>query len=381
MLIEYGAIQRLLVIVASYFTSWQFFVFVSLGVYVSSNSTMQDVMDRNGVNGWWWAIFHSISAFNNAGFALFSDSLAQFSQDPFVLFALMFLILAGNTGFPIMLRFIVWISHRFTHKSVNSFKFLLKMPRRCFTHLFSAEETRVLILVLLGTTLFEMFLVLFVDWQMDCLHGFSTPGKVLVAFFQSISTRTAGFQVIDLGVLGPGVNMVSIGMMYLSSYPLAIAIRKTNRKRKLDGNDELWNSIRGQARKLLFKDFTWIYLAMVFVCFVEEDAISNDPDFAVFKVIFEIVSAYGTVGLSLGYPNKPYSFSGVLQPASKWCLVCVMLLGRHRGLPDNIDRAVQIPIMPQGPSSTASLPWDIEDAMKIDGSSMFHSTQDELDFF
>jgi Trk-type K+ transport system membrane component len=57
-----------------------------------------------------------------------------------------------------------------------------------------------------------------------------------------------------------------------------------------------------------------------------------DPNITVFKIIFEIISAFGAVGLTLGYPNIASSFATVLTPASKTILVITMLMGRHRGL-------------------------------------------------
>jgi Trk-type K+ transport system membrane component len=64
---------------------------------------------------------------------------------------------------------------------------------------------------------------------------------------------------------------------------------------------------------------------------------------SVFNVVFEVVSAYGCVGISIGFPNEAYSFSGGLYPGSKLVLCAVMLRGRHRGLPVALDRAVQLP--------------------------------------
>ncbi len=64
---------------------------------------------------------------------------------------------------------------------------------------------------------------------------------------------------------------------------------------------------------------------------------------SVFNVMFEVVSAYGCVGISIGLPNQSYSFSGGLYPGSKLVLCAVMLRGRHRGLPVALDRAVRLP--------------------------------------
>lgn len=105
--------------------------------------------------------------------------------------------------------------------------------------------------------------------------------------------------------------------------------------------------------KLLLRDLSWIFAVLFAICVAESSRISNDPNFNIFKILFEIASAYGTVGLSLGYPGAVVSFSGywteyvhlfeLTSSFSKVALCVIMLLGRHRGLPDNVDRAVTFP--------------------------------------
>ena len=82
------------------------------------------------------------------------------------------------------------------------------------------------------------------------------------------------------------------------------------------------------------------------MCIIERGQLSNTNNatwFTIFNVIFELVSAYGTVGLSLGVPYDNYSFSGSFKVLSKLVVIVVMLRGRHRGLPVAIDRAVMLP--------------------------------------
>ena len=67
------------------------------------------------------------------------------------------------------------------------------------------------------------------------------------------------------------------------------------------------------------------------------------PGFSLYAIIFEVVSAFGTVGLSFGVPYDLYAFSGAWRTLSKIILMAVMLRGRHRGLPMAIDRAVLLP--------------------------------------
>ncbi|CAF4974905.1 unnamed protein product [Rotaria sp. Silwood1] len=78
---------------------------------------------------------------------------------------------------------------------------------------------------------------------------------------------------------------------------------------------------------------TWLFFFIFLICAIENGRMSPiDPNITVFKVVFEIISAFGTVGLTLGYPNVASSFSTILSPASKTILIITMLMGRHRGL-------------------------------------------------
>ncbi|KAK7441784.1 hypothetical protein VKT23_009195 [Stygiomarasmius scandens] len=65
--------------------------------------------------------------------------------------------------------------------------------------------------------------------------------------------------------------------------------------------------------------------------------------FDMFHIIFELVSAFGTIGLSLGIPTDNFSFSGALRPLSKLVVILIMVRGRHRGLPVRVDRAIMLP--------------------------------------
>jgi len=109
----------------------------------------------------------------------------------------------------------------------------------------------------------------------------------------------------------------------------------------------VWGSyITGHLKRQLSFDIWWLALAVFFICVLERGKLL-DPErasyFTVFSIIFEVVSAYGTVGLSLGVPNQNTSFSGAMGTASKLVLCSVMLRGRHRGLPAAIDRSVLLP--------------------------------------
>lgn len=85
-------------------------------------------------------------------------------------------------------------------------------------------------------------------------------------------------------------------------------------------------------------------LAVVIITTIESGQFRRDPvHYSVFNIMFEVVSAYGCVGVSVGLPDADCSFSGGWHVASKVILCAVMLRGRHRGLPEAIDRAILLP--------------------------------------
>lgn len=102
--------------------------------------------------------------------------------------------------------------------------------------------------------------------------------------------------------------------------------------------------VRQQVHGQLAHDIWWLVLAVFIITAIESSHFNTDPVvFSVFNIIFEVVSAYGTVGISVGVPTAAYSFSGAWHTASKIVLCAVMIRGRHRGLPVALDHAVRLP--------------------------------------
>ena len=77
---------------------------------------------------------------------------------------------------------------------------------------------------------------------------------------------------------------------------------------------------------------TWLFILIFLICAIEQERITRDPNVTVFKVVFELVSAFGGVGLTLGYPGVSSSFATILSPISRVIVGITMLIGRHRGL-------------------------------------------------
>ncbi len=185
------------------------------------------------------------------------------------------------------------------------------------------------------------------------------PGfqKFINGLFQAAATRTAGFAVVNLSLLHPAIQVSYLVMMYISVLPIAISMRRTNvyEEKSLgiygemsadsDGDASEPSYIGAHLRKQLSFDLWYVFLGLFLIAIIEGDRIENTNDYAftLFSVLFEIISAYGTVGLSLGYPTINTSFSGEFKTLSKLVIIAMQIRGRHRGLPYELDRAVLLP--------------------------------------
>ena len=180
--------------------------------------------------------------------------------------------------------------------------------------------------------------------------------RVLNGLFQAASTRTAGFASVNLAMLHPGIQVSYLIMMYISVFPIAISVRRTNvyeekslgiygSSKEETEDDKEPSYVGAHLRRQLSFDLWYIFLGLFIIAIAEGDRLSNTNEYAftLFSVLFEIVSAYGTVGLSLGYPGIDASFSAEFSVVSKLVVIAMQIRGRHRGLPYELDRAVLLP--------------------------------------
>ena len=141
---------------------------------------------------------------------------------------LFILIVIGNTGFPILLRFIIWVMFK-TARPLSLYKeslgFLLDHPRRCFTLLFPSVPTWWLFFILVVLNGFDLVIFCILDLHDDT---FDMGYRVLNGLFQAFCTRTVGFSVMDLSQLHAATQVSYLIMMYISVLPIAISVRRTN---------------------------------------------------------------------------------------------------------------------------------------------------------
>ncbi|KAF2673791.1 hypothetical protein BT63DRAFT_369026 [Microthyrium microscopicum] len=362
--IEYRSLKTLAAVLLFYNIGLSILGIIILLPWMVRSTKYSEIVRGIGQSPVWWGIFTPTSMFTDLGFTLTPDSMISFQTAWLPMLLGSFLIIIGNTGFPIMLRFVIWVASKcvpFGSGVWEELRFLMDHPRRCFTLLFPRKATWWLFSVLILLNVIDLVFFVILDLHDDAVTSLPDGYKFLDGLFQAASTRTAGFACVNLADLHPGIQVSYLIMMYISVFPIAISVRQTNvyeekslgiwAKPTQHDEDERDDEpitrsyIGNHLRRQLSFDLWYVFLGLFFICVIEGDRIENnsEPSFSIFSVLFEIVSAYGTVGLSLGYPNTNASFSAQFKPLSKLIIIAMMIRGRHRGLPYALDRAILLP--------------------------------------
>eukprot|EP01105_Mastigella_eilhardi_P010233 TRINITY_DN2395_c2_g1_i2.p2 TRINITY_DN2395_c2_g1~~TRINITY_DN2395_c2_g1_i2.p2 ORF type:complete len:312 (+),score=83.26 TRINITY_DN2395_c2_g1_i2:1386-2321(+) len=272
--------------------------------------------------------------------------MMQFEASPEVLLATAFFNTIGFMGFPLIMRWVISLLHtvkgRLLRRDASSLWYIINNPRHCTTFIFPRKQTGLLFRFLLLVTVIEWVFILGFNWRGYLAElPVSNFAKVVITLFQAVCTRTTGFNALDLSQYNPGVLVLTCMLMYISSYPMTVVMRSTNVIQPVFVR--VFSTSSGflhHAKRLILYDILWVMVPFLLVCLIEADQLNNDPYFTHFRVIFEVVSGYANVGLSLGYPGEAASFCCKWSAASKVILLFVILFGHHRGFPDRLDQAV-----------------------------------------
>lgn len=167
--IEYRSLRTLALVLLVYFFGFHLIALTCLLPFIKNNQHYGSIVEEDGVSRTWWAFFTSNSAFMDLGLTLTPDSMNSFNTSEYTMMIMWFFIIIGNTGFPVMLRFVIWITSILTPKGTGlweELRFLLDHPRRCFTLLFpsSANWWLFWILVILNAVDLLFFIVLDVSF-------------------------------------------------------------------------------------------------------------------------------------------------------------------------------------------------------------------------
>ncbi|KAK2789776.1 hypothetical protein FQN52_005902 [Onygenales sp. PD_12] len=325
---------------------------------IVSDPKYRDYLDECGQGYVWWAFYSSQTMISNLGFTLTPDSMISFRDATWPMLLMTFLAFVGNTFYPCFLRFIIWVTFKLTPKSSSikePLNFLLKHPRRCYTLLFPSGTTWVLFSILFAMNFIDVLLIVVLDLDNPAVNDLPPGPRVLAALFQAASSRHTGTSTFNLAEVNPAVQFSLVVMMYIAILPIALSIRASNtyeetalgiypNEQDIDEHNGKSYLITHIKNQLAF-DLWYIFLGIFCVCISEAKKIMDpeEPAFSVFAIFFELTSAYGNVGLSLGHPAVMTSLSGQFTTFGKLVVCAVMIRGRHRTLPSQIDRAIMLP--------------------------------------
>lgn len=274
------------------------------------------VPDYEPIKALWLAIFHSVSAWNNAGFGLFVDNLMSYKGSLRVNLAITGLIIFGGIGYQVIIELYFLLVNRIKN---NKEKLDLSLNLQ----------------VVISTT----FILLIFGWlaffitesvNPDTLKNLSLTEKILTSWFQSVTTRTAGFNSIDIGKMTTAGLFITIGLMFVGGSPSGTAggiktttlrILSQSTRSVLRGQEEVIlykreipNPLVLKAIAVMFGSAATVILGTILISFA-------NPNLDLIEIFFEVVSAFATVGLSTGITAKISAFGQII-------LVLTMYTGR-----------------------------------------------------
>ncbi|AEF42684.1 TrkH family potassium uptake protein [Hoyosella subflava] len=268
-----------------------------------------------------FAVFHAVSAFNNAGFALQADSVMQFVGDPFILMPLMLGFTLGALGFPVLFE----VGRYFRQQVIAAQKGRGRMQHRQWT-----LHTKITILAHAALAVVGIVAVMGFEWANPATLGQLTLGeKLLGGVFQGLAPRTVGFNSLEVGDMNSATVLITNVLMFIGggSAGTAGGIKVTTFAllgyvifAELRGHPtvhvmgrKLAESVQRQALTVALLGVAAVVSATVAILAVTD----HETD----VVMFEVISAFGTVGLSMGITDD-------LPVIAHLILVVLMLLGR-----------------------------------------------------
>jgi len=258
------------------------------------------------------ALFHSISAFCNAGFSVHSDSLMSYRGSILVNMTVIGLIILGGLGFLVM------------HEVSGAFSSLLRRAK------FQWSLHTKMVLTVTSFLIAGPFLIFLLLEGPGSLQDLTWKEKILASLFQVVTPRTAGFNTIDLATLGTATVLLLLLLMFIGASPgstgggvktstfgVVLAFLRSKIARR-ESVHLFYRNIPGDN---VIKAFTLIALALSLIFMVAFVVLLNQPGLLMKEVFFEVFSGFGTVGLSLGITSGLSSLSKVM-------IILIMYAGR-----------------------------------------------------
>lgn len=264
------------------------FIFsISIQIIAIFFLSLRWVPDLGFSKGVYYSIFHVISAYNNAGFALWPDGLMQYVGDPMVNIVISLLFITGGIGFTVLVD--LWASREWKELSLHS---------------------KVMIISTFAINIIAVLLVYLFEFNNPKTLGMlSESDKLWAAYFQGVSPRTAGFNSIDLTAINPDTSLLMILLMFvgagststgggikLTTFVVILFTVAAFLKGKEDTvilRRTIRNAVVYRALAITTISILFIFVALFLLTYVQKGH-------SFMLIIFEVISAFGTVGLTMG---------------------------------------------------------------------------------
>ncbi|CAN6236184.1 unnamed protein product [Urochloa humidicola] len=324
-------------VVAGYFVVGIIFSSLVITIYISTDSEAKYLLESKSIKICTFSIFTAVSSFVNCGFTPVNDNMAIFRKNPGFLLLVIPQILAGNTLFAPLLRLSIWALGRISRR--EEYTYILQHPVETgYMYMQQHKNAINLVLTALGIILLQVMFLCYFGWDSKPLEGLNWFQKFVCTLFQSVNTRHAGETVIDISNLSPAILVLFALFMYLPSDGSSLPESADEQTLTEKGEDK--NSWASWKNFVISKPIC-LAIFITLACITERKSMSLDPlNFNIFSIIFEVVSAYGNVGYSLGYSCerllKPdatckavsYGLVGKWTDEGKLIIIMVMFLGR-----------------------------------------------------
>lgn len=286
-------------------------LFVFLSEFIGSIILAFSFYHKLGMKGVYYGIFHAVSAFNNAGFSLFNNSLIGFKYNIAVNFTIMALIILGGIGFLVVDEIILYKTKKIKRLSLHTYIVL----------------SSTVILIIAGAIL------MFVIEKNHALQSGSFFKDTLLSLFQSVTTRTAGFNTIDLTLMHNTTIFIFIVLMFIGASPsgtgggiktTTAAIVFLSIYSYIKGEKDTTIFKRRVAETVVKKSFVIVTLSIIIIT-LSALILSDFEHYRFINVLFEAVSAVSTVGLSI---SNHLSLSSQFSDFGKIIITILMFVGR-----------------------------------------------------
>ncbi|WP_031418036.1 TrkH family potassium uptake protein, partial [Lysinibacillus sphaericus] len=258
--------------------------------------------------GVYYSFFHAISAFNNAGFSIWSESLMGYVGDPIVNFVITFLFIVGGIGFTVLSD--IWYKRSFKKLDLHS---------------------KVMIVGTLVINILAMIIIFSIEYSNPNTLGqlSSLSDKLWGSYFQAVTPRTAGFNTLDIGSLNEATIVFMLLLMFigagststgggikLTTFLVIVLSIITFLRQK----NQITIGNRAIKDRVIIKSLV-IFVISVLLIFFTVFILNITESESFLKILFEVISAFGTVGLSMG-------ITGDLSDVGKIIIVFIMLVGK-----------------------------------------------------